>query len=230
MKYPDDFINKIICGDCLNVMKHIPDESIDLVVTDPAYRTISGGKTSKLALRHVGGMLEKNDGKIFEHNNIEFSEWLPEVFRCLKNKTHCYVMVNTINLESLLQISRQIGFQLHNLLVWKKQNCTPNRWYMKNGEYIAFLRKGPAVPIKDMGSKTVHEFNNPFGNKLHPTEKPVELMEFYISNSSSPRGIILDPFVGSGTAAIAAKNLNRNFIGIDISEEYCEMARKRLAE
>ena len=126
---------KLILGDCLKKMQKIPDEFIDLVVTDPPYPTISGGKSSGLSKRHTGGMLKKNDGKIFKHNDIEFSQWLPEIYRVLKDNTHCYIMTNLLNLFLLRNEALKTGFQLHNLLVWEKQNCTPNRWYMKNCEY-----------------------------------------------------------------------------------------------
>ena len=99
---------------------------------------------------------------------------------------------------------------------------------MKNGEFTLFLRKGKAKTINNVGSKMVHQFNNIIGNKLHPTEKPIELMRFYIENSSNPGDTVLDPFMGSGSTVIAAKQNSRNGIGIDFEKDYCQLAMERI--
>ena len=114
-------------------------------------------------------------------------------------------------------------------MTWKKNNCTPSQFYMKNCEFVIFCRKGKAKYINNIGdSKTVHEFNNILGNKVHPTEKPIELMKFYIENSSSKNDIVLDPFMGGGSTGIASLNSNRNFIGFEIDENYFEIATNRI--
>ena len=221
-------LNKIYNEDCLEGMKRIPDGSIDLIVTDPPYRNISGGKPHKK--EQPSGILSKNDGKIFEFNDINPESWFPELYRVLKSGGHCYVMTNTINLEAYLRLARQCKFGLHSVLVWKKNNATPNRWYMKNGEYVLFLRKGKAKQINDCGSKQIHNFPNIIGKKSHPTEKPVALMEFYIKNSSQPLEIVFDPFMGSGSTAVASINTGRNFIGFEIDKGYYNIANKRINE
>lgn len=219
---------KLIYGDSVDIIKKIPDNSIDLVVTDPPYKVISGGKPYKK--EQPSGILSKNDGKIFKYNDIEPESWIPEIYRVLKDKSQCYIMVNALNIEKYLTICRKTGFNLHNILVWMKNNCTPNRWYMKNCEYVLFLRKGNAKAINNISSKTVHQFNNLLGNKRHPTEKPVELMEMYIINSSNEGDIVFDPFMGSGSVGIAALKNNRRFIGIEIDKEYFSISRKRVEE
>jgi site-specific DNA-methyltransferase (adenine-specific) len=201
--WPDDFVDKIICFDCLKVMRHIPDGVIDLIVTDPPYKTISGGSEKGLAYRYKGSILEKNDGKIFSNNNIEIDKYASELFRILKPQSHFYIMTNNINLQNVLNVCTNSGFKFHNLLVWKKNNFTANRWYMKNLEYILFFRKGTAKAINNMSSSQTIEVDNILGNKIHPTEKPVKLMQIMIENSSNENDIILDPFVGSGTTALA---------------------------
>lgn len=216
-------------GDCLEVMKDIPNKSIDLVVTDPPYRTISGGnKSEKWKSGYASSVLYKNDGKIFEHNDIEHYDWLKECYRVLKNDSHIYIMTNLLNLFTLKEIAENVGFKLHNLLVWEKNTCNANRWYMKNCEYVLFMRKGKAKSINNASSKTVHKYNNIVGNKLHPTEKPIELMELYIENSSNENDMVLDPFMGSGSTGVACKNLNRNFIGIELDENYFKIACERI--
>lgn len=100
---------------------------------------------------------------------------------------------------------------------------------MKNCEYILFLRKGNAKYINNIGqSKTVHRFNNITGKKAHPTEKPVDLLEFYIKNSSNVGDVVLDPFMGSGSTGVACINTKRNFIGIELDEKYFNIAKERI--
>jgi site-specific DNA-methyltransferase (adenine-specific) len=212
--------------DCLKVLKNIPDNSIDLICCDPPYRVISGGKPHKKG--QPSGMLSKNDGKIFEHNDIKPEMWIPEAYRVLKEGSQCYIMTNTLNMERCLRICRETGFGLHNILVWLKNNTVTNRWYMKNCEYVLFLRKGEAKSINNKGSQTVHQFNNIIGNKRHPTEKPVELIKYYIENSSNVGDTVLDMFMGVGSTGEAAKELGRNFIGIEIDKKYYTIAEEKL--
>ena len=212
-------------GDCLKLMATIPDNSVDMVLTDPPYRVISGGNKSA---RRPMGMLSANDGKIFKHNNIEFSDYLPEIYRVMAVRSHLYLMVNLLNLETAMSCVRDAGFKIHNLLVWQKNNVTPNRWYMKNIEYVIFARKGKAKSILNPSSKTCHSFDNVSLGRVHPTQKPVDLMQHYIKNSSEIGDVVLDPFMGSGSTGVAAKNLNRKFIGIELDEEYFEIAKDRI--
>lgn len=215
-------------GDSRNLLKEVADESIDLIVTDPPYRVISGGCGYTPNHQRPSGILKSNDSKIFTHNDITFDEYVYELYAVLKSPGHLYMMVNFLNLEAALSALRGAGFEIHNLLVWEKNNATPNRWYMKNVEYTIFARKGPARAINDKGSKTCHRFNNITGNKVHPTEKPIDLMRFYIENSSQPGDLVLDPFFGSGATAIACKLSGRRFIGFEIDREYYEIAMQRL--
>lgn len=234
--------------DCLDGMKNIPSERIDCVITDCPY-TISGGGCTKeekdnfreckgvLAKRskhiYLGGMLDDNSkdvrsGKMFQHNDIKFSEWLPEVYRVLKQGTHCYIMVNSRNLKDLWIEAEKVGFKFQNLLVWKKNNATPNKYYMQQLEFILMLRKGAAKNINDMGTTNCLSVPNIMGGKLHPTEKPVALMEVLIRNSTNVYDVVLDPFAGSGSTLIAAKNLSRSYIGFEIDYEYYKIAAQRL--
>lgn len=213
---------------CLDGMKRIKDKSIDLIVTDPPYKIITGGNSDGKNSTRPKGVLSGNR-KLFKGQNIIHAEWLKEAFRILKDSTHCYVFTNTINLKQMLIDCEDIGFKLHNILVWEKNNCTPSQYYMKNAEYILFLRKGKAKYINNIGkSKTVHQFNNIIGNKVHPTEKPVDLMRMYVENSSDENDLVLDPFMGSGTTGIACVSANRNFIGFEIDKEYFDIAKDRI--
>ena len=216
---------KLYNDDCLNVLKDIEDNTIDLVVTDPPYEVITGGRN--------GGVKGKPSGILTENKQLMKSIpkadlWLSECFRVMKDGTHIYIMTNTLNLTNYLNIINDVGFKLHNLLVWNKNNTTPNRWYMKNCEYVIFARKGFAKSINNPSSQTVHNFDNIIGNKKHPTEKPVDLMKLYVGNSSQVGDTVLDPFMGVGSTGVACKELGRNFIGVELDKQYFDIAKERV--
>ena len=215
--------------DCLDGMRDIPSKSIDCVVTDCPYRICSGGVRLVPDGKECSGVLKKphNDcsvtpfamnGKMFANNDIKFSEWLPDVYRVLKDGTHCYIMVNSRNLKELQQEAEDVGFEFQNLLVWKKDNATPNKYYMQQLEFILMLSKRPARNINDMGQSNLLSVRNIIGNKVHPTEKPISLMEVLIKNSTNECDVVLDPFAGGGSTLIAANRLNRRYIGFEIDK------------
>ena len=225
--------------DCMNVFKQIPDESIDLVVTDCPYHIVTGGCTNVPRKDEVGGIFNHRNtfirenvstGKIFENNDIEFNEWLPELYRVLKEGTHCYIMINARNLKDLQQAAEDAGFKFQQIVIWYKNNITPNRYYLNAYEMILMLKKGKARNINNMGTKNVLEIPNILSGKTQPTEKPVKLNEILIMNSSNEGDVVLDPFMGTGSCGIAAKNLNRDFIGIEIDKNYFDIAKKRIDE
>lgn len=224
----EEWLNRIYNHDCIEAMKRLPNESIDLCVTDPPYKTITGGDSNGKNSTRPKGMLSGNK-KLFKHQKLKISDWIGELYRVLKSGTHCYIFTNSLNIKEMLDESEKAGFKLHNLLVWEKNNCTPSQFYMKNCEYILFLRKGKAKWVKDIGgSKTVHKFTNIIGSKIHPTEKPVDLLEFYIKNSSEENDIVLDPFMGSGATAVACINTHRKYIGFEVDEEYYDVLNNRI--
>ena len=241
---------KLYNEDCLVALKEIPDESIDCVVTDCPYHIVSGGCSNGAYGNHKepGGIFERHtkhqslygilkdddpttyakQGKLFKHNDIKFEDWLPEIYRVLKQNTHCYIMINPRNLAELQTKAEKVGFKFQQILIWFKNNATPNKYYLNSYEMILMLRKGKAKNINHMGTKNVLQINNIIGNKKHPTEKPVELMEILIDNSTRGGDVVLDPFMGAGSTGIACKNLGRDFIGIEIDEKYFKIAENRI--
>jgi site-specific DNA-methyltransferase (adenine-specific) len=167
---------------------------------------------------------------VFAENDIKFDHWLPEIYRCLKLQTHAYIMINGRNVKDLQICAERAGFKYQNLLIWNKGNKTPNRFYMQQCEFILLLAKSPALSINDMGCANFFEIKNRIGKKIHPTEKPVSLMEIFVKNSSQKGHTILDPFMGSGSTAIACANTGRHFIGIEKDENYYIVAKQRLID
>lgn len=223
----EKIINKLYNEDFL--LNNLEDGCIDLIVTDPPYKTITGGDSNGANSIRPKGMLEGNR-KLFKHQKLTISDWMPELYRVLKEETHCYIFTNSLNLVEMATEAKKAKFKLHNILVWEKNNCTPSQYYMKNCEYVLFLRKGKAKWINDIGgSKTVHQYKNITGNKLHPTEKPIDLLKFYISNSSNEGDIVLDPFAGSGSTLMACQELNRKYVGYEIDKQYYDVSVSRMA-
>lgn len=214
--------------DSIEFMRNMEECSVSLIVTDPPYNTITGGDSDGANSKRPQGMLDGNR-KLFKHQKLKISNWMTELYRVLKESSHCYIMTNSLNMEEMLTESRKAGFKLHNILVWEKNNCTPSQFYMKNCEYTLFLRKGKAKWVNDIGgSKTVHKFNNIIGKKTHPCEKPVDLLKFYISNSSDEDTVVFDPFMGTGSCGIACNELGVEFIGCELDKEYFDIAKERL--
>ena len=139
-KYYTDGKYTIINGDCLEVMKDIPDNSISLIVTDPPYKVTARGNAG-----NSGGMMQSKlsmKGKIFKYNDIKPIEYIPEFYRILKDGSHCYIMTNHVNLQEILNVATECGFKFIKSLVWNKGNKIMGQFYMSQFEYILFFRKG----------------------------------------------------------------------------------------
>lgn len=220
-------------GDCLEIMKDIPNNSIDLIITDPPYRTTSRGGSGTMGGYWKGEKAKK--GKIFQFNDISCEEYLKEFYRILKDKTLCYVMCNNVNLIKMLNAGINCGFNFVKCLIWEKGNKICGRYYMGCYEYIVLFRKGGDRPINKCGtpdilSIPIKKMKDDNGKNLHDTEKPVELMKILIENSSNSDEIVLDPFMGICGVGVACKELNRKFIGIELDKKYYEIAKERIKQ
>lgn len=216
---------KLIYWDAIEELKKIPNNSIDAIITDPPYKVITWW--SKWYEHKYQWTIKSWVWEIFKHNNINIKDYINELYRVLKDWSHCYLMTNNLNLEEFLTESRKAGFKLHNLLVWEKWNKLANRWYMKSFEPILFLRKWKAKYINNLWDDAILRHKNPT-DKKHPTEKPVSLFEQMILNSSNEWDIILDPFMWIWWCWVACRNLNRDFIWIELDEKYFEIAKSRI--
>ena len=212
-------------GDCLEIMKNIPSNSIDLIITDPPYRMTKRGKSCR------PNWMPNNMGENVFHNELPIAEkWISECYRVLKNGTHFYTFCNTNSILEYLEAANNAGFKLHNIIVMKKDTGMPNRWYLKNTELILFFRKGKAKPINDYTSRDWFDVKMPTlkNGKVHITQKPLSIIQTFVLNSSVENDIVLDIFMGSGTTGVACINTNRNFIGIELDEGYFKIAENRI--
>ena len=221
--------NVIYNEDCIGEdgMCRLPDNSIDLIVTDPPYKTTTRGCSGG-----TGGMLKTElsmQGKIFENNDITPEEYLPKLYRVLKPKGHCYIMTNDKNLLDFMNAVEKSKFNRYKNLIWRKNTAITNMFYMDDREYILFCYKGKAKKINNCGTRTTIDAKNP-RNKVHDTQKPIKLMKILIENSSKKGDIILDPFMGSCSTAIACIQTNRRYIGYEIGEKEYKDGIKRLGE
>ena len=214
----EQYINTIQNIDCLEFMKKLPDKCIDLVLTDPPY-----GMEFKSNYRKVKYEKIEND------NNLD---WLPifieESYRILKDNTHAYFFCSFHNVDIFKQeIAKH--YEVKNILVWIKNNTGMGDLegdYAPQYEFCIYARKGNRK-LNDGRSSNILQYNRT-GNINHPTEKPQDLFSFLIRKSSSENEVVFDGFLGGGTTALACKMLNRNYIGCEISKEYCDIAEQRI--
>ncbi len=191
-------VNEIIQGDCIEVMRGWPDNCVDLVLTDPPYG-IGADRMRMGSGQHDWDVVKGWDGEVPDK---------PVFDRIIQLSGNQIIWGGNYFSEHLPPSP--------HWLVWDKKN--PNLSFAE-GE-LAWVAIGKRLRIFQHCSCG--------GGKVHPTEKPLALMKWCIGNYSQPNDLILDPFCGSGTTCVAAKMLGRRYIGIDISEEYCEIARMRI--
>ncbi len=238
LHYPDDFIDQFICGNATDVMQQIPSGSVDLVVTSPPYNLKNstgngmkdgrGGKWSGAAL--VDGYSHYGDNVPHE----EYVRWqrvcLEEMLRVIPEDGAIFYNHKWRVQAGLLQDRNDIvaGFPIRQIIIWKRKggiNFNPG-YFLPTYEVIYMIAKPEFKLVEKANAHgDIWEFGQESKNR-HPAPFPVSLIERIISSTNAK--VVLDPFMGSGTTALAAKNLDRNFIGIDISPEYCDMALQRL--
>lgn len=236
--WPDDFIDKIICGDAVEVMKKMPDKSIDLVVTSPPYNLKNstgngmkdgrGGKWANAALQN--GYSHYDDNMPHDKYVTWQRKCLEEMMRLIKDTGAIFYNHKWRVQNGLLQDRQDIvyGFPVRQIIIWRRKGgLNFNRGYFLPTYEVIYLiaKKKFSLAPKANAYGDVWEFTQEMKNP-HPAAFPVDLIQRIIGSTEAQ--IILDPFMGSGTTAVAAKNLKRKYIGIDISPEYCEMARDRI--
>lgn len=216
-------------GDALEILPDIA--GADMVCTDAPYLLKQGGPPQQSAphikqWRVTHGY--KNDGRVVRCD-VEWTDFMPPIYGALAEAADAYFMANDKNLFACHAAAIAAGFRLHNVLAWDKRTATPNRWYMKNVEYVAYMFKGRARTINDCSVKQMIRYPNSV-NKSHPTEKPVALMAQYVTQSTDAGGLVLDPFMGSGSTGVACRRHGRRFIGIEIDRAHFDTACRRIED
>lgn len=214
-------LNRIYCGDCIDVMQQIPDNFIDMVLTDPPYNI--GKKYDKYKdsqLQRDWILLCKN---VFE-----------QCFRVLKVGSHLTFTAGHYQIFPLKDLCERIGFTFRHLGVWhnprRKAGSFPGRWPYSWEGILDFTK----IKFNSLNNKNCVGYMDvwieppPKGIK-HPTVRPIQCWEDLLLLCSNDNDIVLDPFNGSGSTTLVALKNNRQFIGIDISEEYCKIAVNRLS-
>lgn len=245
---------RLYLGDCREVLKQIPDESIDVVFADPPYRLSNGGFTCQ-----GGRMVSVNKGGWDKSMGLEGDhafnlEWIAECQRVLKPNGTIWISGTYHNIYSCGFALQELRFHLLNDITWFKPNASPNlscRFFTASHETLLWAKKTKTarhtfnyeamkggdfpedrlkVPQKQMRSVWAMNSTPQEEKQLgkHPTQKPLKLMERVVLASSNPKDLILDPFCGSGTTGVAAVKHGRRFIGVDIEQGYINLAQRRL--
>ena len=222
-------VNKIYNIDCIEGMRQMPDKSVDLVVTDPPYliETSGAGIYKQDDKQYVKELNEMKDG---------FSRGvLDELCRIMK-KINIYFFCSQKQIIPLIDYFVKEKNCNWNLLTWHKSNPVPacGNKYLTDTEFILFFREKGVKIYGEYKSKFTY-YVTPLNQKDkktygHPTIKPLDMVSNFIINSSKEGDIVFDPFMGSGTTAVAAMKCNRNFLGYELNPEYYEICNKRIKE
>lgn len=210
--------------DAVAWLKTLPDASVDLVVTDPPYESLEKHRAIGTTTRLKHSKSSSNDWfTVFP--NARFEELFRETWRVLRKNTHFYLYCDQETAFVAKPIAEKIGFKFWKPLVWHKLALGMGYHYRSTYEFILFFEKGKRK-LADLGisdviaEKRIH--------KGYPTEKPVRVNEILISQSSVPGELVIDPFMGTASAGLAALGLGRSFFGNDISEKALAIAEERL--
>lgn len=209
---PATFINRIINADCLDVMPELPSRSIDFVFTDPPYLTRYCDRSGRTV------------------TNDDRTGWLEppfaQIYRVLKNHRFCVSFYGWSKVDQFFAAWRAAGFYPVAHLVWAKRYSSRQRYVEYRHEQAYVLAKGyPQRPTISLPDVLTWQYTE---NRLHPTQKPVGSLRPVISTFSRPGDVVLDPFCGSGSTLVAAKSLDRRYIGIEIDAEHAKTAKARL--
>ena len=215
----DDNINSVVQGDCLEILKELPDNSVDLIVTDPPYDDDT----------HKGG---KFTGAI-EFGNVDFDsiDIIPTIYDFLRIAKKWVVIF--VPIETLGSIKKHYPCEYIRGGIWDRIVNSPQISGDRPAqavEGIAILHNGGRKIWNGGGRAGIWRAMVERGMKQHRTQKPISLMVGLVSDFSQSSDLILDPFAGSGTTLVAAKQLGRRYIGIEIEPKYVEIARTRLAQ
>ncbi|APX05913.1 DNA methylase N-4 [Vibrio parahaemolyticus] len=200
--------------DAVEWLSTLADASVDLVITDPPYESLEKHRKIGTTTRLKVSKASSNQWfQIFP--NERFESLLQEVYRVLKKNSHFYLFCDQETMFVIKPIAEKVGFKFWKPIVWDKVTIGMGYHYRARHEYILFFEKGKRK-LNDLGVPDILQSKRVY--RGYPTEKPVDLLEVLISQSSTEGELVMDPFFGSGSTLVAAKKLNRNYIGCDISD------------
>ena len=209
---------ELLHGDCLELLQDIPNESVDMVLTDPPYGMNFQSDHRKTKYEKIKG-----------DSNLDWlDDFVNEIYRVSKPNTAHYVFCSFHHIDKFKR-SIEKKFKVKNVLTWVKNNTSMGDLkgdFAPKTEFIIFFHKGRKL-INGKRDPNVLEFKKT-RNELHPTQKPVDMIEYMIGKFSDEGDLILDPFMGSGTTGIACLNTNRIFIGMELDETYFNIAKERI--
>ena len=239
---------RLFHGDCLQILPQFPQNSIDMIFADPPYFLSNGGITC-----HAGKMVLVNKGKWDVSHGIEENHkfnlaWLSECQQVLAKNGVIWVSGTAHVIFSVGFAMQQLGFKILNDIVWFKPNASPNlscRYFTHSTETVIWAAKNQRSRhtfnyklMKQLGNgkqmRNLWEISPPQPSEKthgkHPTQKPMKLLERILLASTNEEDVVLDPFNGSGTTAIAAVRLNRKYLGIEMAEEYLDLTINRVKD
>ena len=212
--------------DAVGWLQSLPADSVDLVITDPAYESLEKHRAIGTTTRLKHSKSSSNDWfTIFP--NARFGELFREVYRVLRPDTHFYLLCDAETMFVAKPEAEQAGFRFWKPLVWDKCTIGMGYHYRARYEFILFFEKGKRK-LNDLGVPDVLTIPRIRGG--YPAEKPPEVAEILITQSSQPGDVVCDPFMGSGSVGVAALRTQRRFLGNDLNAEAVKIAAKRLAE
>ena len=212
--------------DAVGWLQTLPAASVDLLITDPAYESLEKHRAIGTTTRLKHSKSSSNDWfAIFP--NARFGELFREVYRVLKPNTHFYLLCDAETMFVAKPEAERAGFRFWKPLVWDKCTIGMGYHYRARYEFILFFEKGKRR-LNDLGTPDVMSIPRIRGG--YPAEKPAEVAEVLITQSSEPGDVVADPFMGSGSVGVAAGRLGRRFLGNDLNPEAVRIAANRLRE
>jgi site-specific DNA-methyltransferase (adenine-specific) len=215
-------MNRLICGDCALELKKLPDRCVDLVCTDPPYIVAAQGRGLAASCKYLK---EISARKMEDGFDLLL---LNEFLRVLKTP-NLILFCSRLQLREYLNWANDLGLRWA-LICWHKTNPTPltNNNYLPDTEYILHFWRDRKLGGSYKTKRRFYVQAKERHNFPHPTVKPLNIVMNLIENATRRGDVVLDPFLGSGTTAVAAKMLGRHFIGIEREKEYIALARKRV--
>ena len=211
-------------GDAVAWLAELAPESVDLVITDPAYESLEKHRKTGTTTRLKVSKSSSNEWfQIF--GNERFPTLFAELFRVLKRDRHCYMFCDAETMFLAKPLAEAAGFKFWKPIVWDKVTIGMGYHYRARHEFILFFEKGKRR-LNDLGIADV--ITAPRVRNGYPTEKPVSVSEVLIGQSTRPDELVIDPFVGSGSTGVAAVQLGRRFLGCDIAAEAVTAAAARI--